>query len=180
MATSGCSDYVSWCFLVFPAVPGSPTYQRFPGFVCSTMSLEVHRLKGKHKGKKQGRDFPGLAIWRGLWYTVPDPLRGGYCGPAIQTLTGWIAGLSQMKFWVFSSSTPFSSRSAFSTEAQKRAQKKYMSSFVEIKVRVTPEKRAAIQAHAQTMGESATMFINRAIDHEMERDNQQAKEGAGE
>ena len=57
------------------------------------------------------------------------------------------------------------------TEAQKRAQKKYMSSFVEIKVRVTPDKRTTIQEHAQAMGESATTFINRAIDHEMQRDN---------
>ena len=57
------------------------------------------------------------------------------------------------------------------TEAQKRAQKKYMASFVEVKVRMTPEKRAIIQAHAQGMGESATVFINRAIDCQMERDN---------
>ena len=56
------------------------------------------------------------------------------------------------------------------TEAQKRAQKKYMSNFVEIKVRVTPEKREAIQEHAKTMGESATTFINRAIDNQMSHD----------
>lgn len=56
------------------------------------------------------------------------------------------------------------------TEAQKRAQKKYMSNFVEIKVRVTPEKRAAIQEHARTMGESATTFINRAIDNQISHD----------
>ena len=56
------------------------------------------------------------------------------------------------------------------TEAQKRAQKKYMSNFVEIKVRVTPEKRTAIQEHARTMGESATTFINRAIDNQMSND----------
>ena len=56
------------------------------------------------------------------------------------------------------------------TEAQKRAQKKYMSNFVEIKVRVTPEKRAAIQEHAQLMGESATKFINRAIDNQISHD----------
>lgn len=56
------------------------------------------------------------------------------------------------------------------TEAQKKAQKKYMEKFVEIKVRVTPEKRAAIQEHAQTMGESATTFINRAIDHQISQD----------
>lgn len=56
------------------------------------------------------------------------------------------------------------------TEAQKRAQKKYMSSFVEIKVRVTPEKRTVIQEHAQSMGESATTFINRAIDNQISQD----------
>lgn len=56
------------------------------------------------------------------------------------------------------------------TEAQKKAQKKYMEKFVEIKVRVTPEKRTAIQEHAQTMGESATTFINRAIDHQISYD----------
>lgn len=53
------------------------------------------------------------------------------------------------------------------TEAQKRAQKKYMSSFVEIKVRMTPEKRSIIQDHARAMGESTTVFINRAIDQTM-------------
>ena len=38
------------------------------------------------------------------------------------------------------------------TEAQKRAQKKYMASFVEVKVRMTPERRSAVQAHAETQG----------------------------
>lgn len=56
------------------------------------------------------------------------------------------------------------------SEAQKRAHRKYMEKFVEIKVRVTPEKRTAIQEHAQTMGESATMFINRAIDNQISQD----------
>ena len=56
------------------------------------------------------------------------------------------------------------------TEAQKRAQKKYMSSFVEVKVRMTPDRRTVIQEHAQAMGESTTVFINRAIDEAMERD----------
>ena len=58
------------------------------------------------------------------------------------------------------------------TEAQKRAQKKYMSNFVEIKVRVTPEKRTAIQEHARAMGESATTFINRAIDNQISYDRE--------
>ena len=53
------------------------------------------------------------------------------------------------------------------TEAQKRAKRKYMEKFVEIKVRMTPERRSAVQAQ----GESTTGFINRAIDETMERDN---------
>ncbi|HJB57571.1 MAG TPA: hypothetical protein H9714_08470 [Candidatus Flavonifractor intestinipullorum] len=57
------------------------------------------------------------------------------------------------------------------TEAQKRAHQKYMGKFVEVKVRMTPEKRAVIQAHAAGQGESTTAFINRAIDETMERDN---------
>jgi len=56
------------------------------------------------------------------------------------------------------------------TEARKRANKKYNDRFVEIKVRVTPEKRSIIKAHAESMGESATAFINRAIDEAMQRD----------
>lgn len=56
------------------------------------------------------------------------------------------------------------------SEAQKRAHRKYMEKFVEIKVRVTPEKRTAIQEHAQAMGESATTFINRAIDNQIAQD----------
>ena len=57
------------------------------------------------------------------------------------------------------------------SDAQKRAHRKYMEQFVEIKVRVTPEKRAEIQTHAKQRGESATTFINRAIDNQIERDN---------
>ena len=56
------------------------------------------------------------------------------------------------------------------TEARKRANKKYNDRFVEIKVRVTPEKRSIIKEHADRMGESATAFINRAIDEAMARD----------
>lgn len=57
------------------------------------------------------------------------------------------------------------------SEAQKRAKQRYMESFVEVKVRMTPERRAAVQSHAQTMGESTTTFINRAITEAMERDS---------
>lgn len=58
------------------------------------------------------------------------------------------------------------------TEAQIRAQKKYMENFVEIKVRMTADKRSIVQEHAAKMGESATGFINRAIDETMERDKE--------
>lgn len=62
------------------------------------------------------------------------------------------------------------------SEAQKRAQRKYMEKYVEVKVRMTPEKRSVIQDHARSMGESATEFINRAIDEAMERDNAQEEQ----
>lgn len=62
------------------------------------------------------------------------------------------------------------------TEAQKRAQKKYMSSFVEIKVRMTPDRREVIQKHAQFTGESVTTFINRAIDNQMTHDKEHSTE----
>lgn len=66
------------------------------------------------------------------------------------------------------------------SEAQKRAHRKYMEKFVEIKVRVTPEKRTAIQEHAQTMGESATTFINRAIDTQISQDRRKGPSEAPE
>lgn len=56
------------------------------------------------------------------------------------------------------------------SEARRRANKKYNDRFVEIKVRVTPEKRSIIKEHAEAMRESATAFINRAIDEAMKRD----------
>lgn len=58
------------------------------------------------------------------------------------------------------------------TPAQAEAHKRYMKNYVEIKVRMTAAKRSAVQNHAAKMGESATGFINRAIDETMERDNQ--------
>ena len=57
------------------------------------------------------------------------------------------------------------------TEAQKRAHRKYMEKFVEVKVRMTPERRSAVQAHAETQGESTMGFINRAIVNQIAADN---------
>lgn len=62
------------------------------------------------------------------------------------------------------------------TEARAKANKKYMEKFVEVKVRMTPERRAVIQAHAEAMGESATAFINRAIENQISADQQAAGE----
>ena len=56
------------------------------------------------------------------------------------------------------------------TPAQEKAHKKYMEKYVEVKVRMTPEQRTKMQEHAKMMGESATAFINRAIDEAMKRD----------
>lgn len=56
------------------------------------------------------------------------------------------------------------------TEAQARAHKKYISRFVEVKVRMDPERRDKIKAHADKQGESVNGFINRSIDEAMERD----------
>lgn len=57
------------------------------------------------------------------------------------------------------------------TPAQAEAHKRYMKGFVEIKVRMTADKRSIVQEHAASMGESATAFINRAIDETIERDS---------
>lgn len=62
------------------------------------------------------------------------------------------------------------------TEAQIRAHKKYMENFVEIKVRMTPDRRELVKAHAQAIGESTTAFINRAIDEAMQRDLEKGQE----
>ena len=56
------------------------------------------------------------------------------------------------------------------TEARARANKKYMEKFVEVKVRMEPERRDTIKAHAESQGESVNSFINRAIDNQIERD----------
>lgn len=64
------------------------------------------------------------------------------------------------------------------TEAQKKAQKKYMEKFMVARVRMERDRYAVVQAHAEAQGESTTGFINRAIDEAMERDK--AAPGAAE
>ena len=56
------------------------------------------------------------------------------------------------------------------TEAQKKAQQKYMEKFSIARVRMERTKYNAVQAHAEAHGESVNGFINRAIDETMDRD----------
>lgn len=56
------------------------------------------------------------------------------------------------------------------TEAQKKAQKKYMEKFMVAQVRMEREKYERVQAHAASCGESTSAFINRAINHQISQD----------
>ena len=56
------------------------------------------------------------------------------------------------------------------TEAQKKAQQKYMDRFAVARVRMDRERYDAVQAHAESRSESVNGFINRAITETMERD----------
>ncbi len=46
-----------------------------------------------------------------------------------------------------------------------------------INLTVAKGKKEVLQAHAATRGESVNGFINRAIDHEMERDTEGGEQG---
>lgn len=56
------------------------------------------------------------------------------------------------------------------TEAQARAQKKYLESLGEIRVRTSKEQKAAIQAAAAAAGESVNVYALTAIEQRMERE----------
>ena len=58
------------------------------------------------------------------------------------------------------------------TEAEKRAQKKYMSKVARVGLTMEPEKKQRLQDHASAQNESVNEFVNRAIDETIERDNQ--------
>ena len=57
------------------------------------------------------------------------------------------------------------------TDEQKESQKKYMSKFSRIQVRIEPEKYKQIQNHAESRGESVNAFVVRAVDETMKREN---------
>lgn len=58
------------------------------------------------------------------------------------------------------------------TEAQKKAQQKYMEKFAVARVRMERERYELVQAHAEACGESVNAFINRAIGNQIERDKE--------
>lgn len=64
------------------------------------------------------------------------------------------------------------------TEAQKKAQKKYMEKFMVAQVRMEREKYERVQAHAKAQGESVNGFINRAIDHQISQDRDKGHQEA--
>lgn len=53
-----------------------------------------------------------------------------------------------------------------------------MGKFARVELRMTQEKRDAIQAHAEARGESVNAFVGRAIEETMQRDK--AAPGASE
>ena len=57
------------------------------------------------------------------------------------------------------------------SEARKRANDKYLENQDEIKVRVPKGRKAELQAHAESRGESLNGFIVRAVDETIERDS---------
>ena len=56
------------------------------------------------------------------------------------------------------------------TEAQKRAQKKYMQGVATIQIRTSADRRDAIKAAADAAGESVNVYINKAVDQRMKRE----------
>ncbi len=58
------------------------------------------------------------------------------------------------------------------TEAQKRAQKKYMEGLARVEITMTPEKQQRLRDHAKARGESVNGFVNRVIDEAMERESE--------
>ena len=56
--------------------------------------------------------------------------------------------------------------------AQRKATDKYLGKFDEMKIRVPSGQKAAVKAHAESMGESLNGFLSRAITETMERDSE--------
>lgn len=56
------------------------------------------------------------------------------------------------------------------SESKQKANKKYRDKFVYLQIRVTPEERSEIQAHAEMTNESVNSFVHRAIALAIEQD----------
>lgn len=63
------------------------------------------------------------------------------------------------------------------SEARRKANEKYNAkAYDEIKVRVPKGRKDEIKAHADSRGESVNGFVNRAIDNQMEQDEEKGGE----
>lgn len=58
-----------------------------------------------------------------------------------------------------------------SSQAQLKASKKYHAKFDRLYIRVSPETKEQIESHAEKMGESVNIFVQRAIAETIERDS---------
>lgn len=56
------------------------------------------------------------------------------------------------------------------TEAQIRAQKKYIEKVARVEIIMEPEKKRRLQDHAESKGESVNGFVNRAISETIDRE----------
>ena len=56
-------------------------------------------------------------------------------------------------------------------EARLKANKKYLSQFKDVKIRLKPNEHEELQEHAKNTGESVAAFIKRAIAETIKRDN---------
>ncbi len=64
------------------------------------------------------------------------------------------------------------------SKAHMKATNKWMAkAYDRINLTVAKGKKEVLQAHAAARGESVNGFINRAIDHEMERDTEGGEQG---
>lgn len=61
------------------------------------------------------------------------------------------------------------------TEAQKKAQKKYMEKFTVARIRMVKENYVRMQEHAKSMGESINGFVNRAVVETINKDNSESR-----
>ena len=57
------------------------------------------------------------------------------------------------------------------SEARLKANKKYLSQFKDVKIRLKPNEHEELQEHAKNTGESVAAFIKRAIAETIKKDN---------